>query len=116
MSNTFFVPGDMNFRELVEDVKEGIFFKTYMEWNIDDMRMGQRYIGLEAYEIKHGEVGEPVLFPVLEGKTTEFLSAIDGADDSLEFYPGTCGKGTQTKEYQSPWVAQTSGSGTSWLR
>ncbi|MEM4955820.1 MAG: TldD/PmbA family protein, partial [Metallosphaera sp.] len=60
---------------------------------IDDMRMGQRYIGLEAYEIKHGEVGEPVLFPVLEGKTTEFLSAIDGADDSLEFYPGTCGKG-----------------------
>ncbi|BCS92482.1 Zinc metalloprotease TldD [Metallosphaera sp. J1] len=93
MSNTFFVPGDMNFRELIEDVKEGIFFKTYMEWNIDDMRMGQRYIGLEAYEIRRGEIGDPVLFPVLEGKTTDFLSAIDGADDSLEFYPGTCGKG-----------------------
>ncbi|AWR99025.1 TldD/PmbA family protein [Metallosphaera hakonensis] len=93
MSNTFFVPGDMNFRELLEDVKSGVFFKTYMEWNIDDMRLGQRYIGLEAYEIKNGEIGEPVLFPVLEGRTTDFLSAIDAVDDSLEFFPGTCGKG-----------------------
>ncbi|MEM0194097.1 MAG: TldD/PmbA family protein [Metallosphaera sp.] len=93
MSNTFFVPGDMNFRELIEDVKEGIYLKTYMEWNIDDMRMGQRYIGLEAFQIKNGEIGDPVLYPVLEGKTTEFLMAIDAVDDSFELFPGTCGKG-----------------------
>ncbi|QKR00233.1 TldD/PmbA family protein [Metallosphaera tengchongensis] len=93
MSNTFFVPGEMNLRELMEDVKDGIYFKTYMEWNIDDMRLGQRYIALEAYEIRDGELGGPLLFPVLEGKTTDFLRAIDGVDDSLELFPGTCGKG-----------------------
>ncbi|AEE94692.1 peptidase U62 modulator of DNA gyrase [Acidianus hospitalis W1] len=93
MSNTFFQPGDMSFEELIEDVKEGVYFKSYMEWNIDDMRLGERYVGLEAYEIKNGEIGDPLLFPVLEGKTTEFLPAIDAADRELKFYAGICGKG-----------------------
>ncbi|EHP69043.1 MAG: TldD/PmbA family protein [Metallosphaera yellowstonensis] len=93
MSNTFFLPGEMSFQELLEDVKEGIFFKSYMEWNIDDMRLGQRYTGLEAYHVKSGEIGEPVLFPILEGTTNELLSSVDAVDDSLQFFPGTCGKG-----------------------
>ncbi|MUM65757.1 TldD/PmbA family protein [Acidianus infernus] len=93
MSNTFFQPGDMSFKELIEDVKEGVYFKSYMEWNIDDMRLGERYVGLEAYEIKNREIGDPLLFPVLEGKTTEFLPAVDAADRELKFYAGICGKG-----------------------
>ncbi|TRN02679.1 TldD/PmbA family protein, partial [Sulfolobus sp. F1] len=93
MSNTFFKPGNMSFDELIEDVKEGVYIKSYMEWNIDDMRLGQRYVGLEAYEIKNGEIGEPVLFPVLQGKTYELLRSIDAVDNTLVFYPGTCGKG-----------------------
>ena len=93
MSNTFFKPGNMSFEELIEDVKEGVYFKSYMEWNIDDMRLGERYVGLEAYEIKDGEIGDPLLFPVLEGKTTEFLPAIDAVDKELKFYAGICGKG-----------------------
>ncbi|EZQ06651.1 MULTISPECIES: TldD/PmbA family protein [Acidianus] len=93
MSNTFFKPGNLTFDELVEDVKEGVFIKSYMEWNIDDMRLGERYVGLEAYEIRDGEVQDPVIFPVLEGKTTDLLSSVDAVDNTLEFYPGTCGKG-----------------------
>ncbi|AWR93797.1 TldD/PmbA family protein [Acidianus brierleyi] len=93
MSNTFFQPGNMTFDELLEDIKEGIYFKSYMEWNIDDMRLGERYVGLEAYEIKNGEIGDPLLFPVLEGKTTEFLPSIDAADNEIHFYAGLCGKG-----------------------
>ncbi|BDC17687.1 TldD/PmbA family protein [Acidianus sp. HS-5] len=93
MSNTFFKPGNMSFEELIEDVKDGVYFKSYMEWNIDDMRLGERYVGLEAYEIKNGELGDPLLFPVLEGKTTEFLPAVDAADKELKFYAGICGKG-----------------------
>lgn len=64
-----------------------------MEWNIDDLRIGQRYIGLEAYEIKNGEIKDPLLFPVIEGTTFEFLSSIDAIDNTLKFYYGTCGKG-----------------------
>ncbi|BCU66860.1 hypothetical protein HS7_02970 [Sulfolobales archaeon HS-7] len=93
MSNTYFVPGEMSFEELVEDVREGIYFKNYMEWNIDDMRLGQRYIALEAYAINNGEIGEPLLFPVLEGTTTYFLKSVDGVDRNLDFKPGMCGKG-----------------------
>ncbi|WP_338602094.1 TldD/PmbA family protein [Sulfolobus tengchongensis] len=93
MSNTFFKPGNMSFEELLEDVKEGVYIKSYMEWNIDDLRLGQRYVGLEAYEIKNGEIGDPVLFPVFQGKTPDLLKAVDAVDNSLVFYPGTCGKG-----------------------
>jgi len=67
--------------------------KSYMEWNIDDMRLGQRYVGLEAYEIKHGELGDPLLFPVLEGNTDQLLKSVEEVNDSLQFFPGTCGKG-----------------------
>lgn len=93
MSNTFFKPSDFTFEELIEDVKDGVYFKSYMEWNIDDLRVGERYVGLEAYEIKNGEIGEPLLFPVLETTTFELLSSIDAVDNTLSFYRGTCGKG-----------------------
>ncbi len=92
MSNTFFKPGKVKFHDLI-DVSNGVFIKSYMEWNIDDMRLGQRYVGLEAYEIKHGEVGDPLLFPVLEGNTDQLLKSVEEVDDSLQFFPGTCGKG-----------------------
>ncbi len=93
MSNTFFQPGNMTLEELLEDVKEGIYFKSYMEWNIDDLRLGERYVGLQAYEIRDGEVKDPVLFPVLEGKTNELLAKVDGASNRLQFFAGVCGKG-----------------------
>ncbi|AHC51342.1 peptidase U62 modulator of DNA gyrase [Sulfolobus acidocaldarius SUSAZ] len=93
MSNTYFKPGDYSFQELIEDIKDGIYFKSYMEWNIDDLRIGQRYVGLETYEIRNGEIGEPVLFPVFEGRTFDVLMSIDAVDKSLEFFGGTCGKG-----------------------
>ncbi len=93
MSNTFFQPGDMTLEELLADVKEGVYFKSYMEWNIDDLRLGERYVGLQAFEVRNGELGDPVLFPVLEGKTNELLSKVDGASNRLQFFAGVCGKG-----------------------
>ena len=93
MSNTFFEPSNMKLDELIRDVRSGIFLKSYMEWNIDDIRWGQRYVGLEAYEIRNGEVGNPVKYPVLESSTGEIYSSIDAVDDDLRFYAGMCGKG-----------------------
>ena len=29
------------------------YMRSYMEWNIDDIRWGQRYVGLEAYLIEN---------------------------------------------------------------
>lgn len=93
MSNTFFEPGNATFEELLEDVKEGVFIKSFTEWNIDDIRWGQRYVGLEAYEIRDGEIGLPVKAPVLESTTGQIYSSIDLVDRDLKFFSGLCGKG-----------------------
>jgi len=93
MSNTYLAPGNISFEELIEDIDLGIYVKSYMEWNIDDVRWNQRYVGLEAYMVRKGELAEPVRNPVLEFTTGWFYSNILGVDKNLEFYPGTCGKG-----------------------
>ena len=92
MSNTFMLPGDQKEEELIEGVRRGIYIKNFMEWNIDDVRMSQRYVGGAAYLIRNGKIGAPVLNPVLEITTPALYSAIDGIADNLEFSAGTCGK------------------------
>ncbi len=93
MANTYLEPGDRSFEELIEDIELGIYVKSYMEWNIDDIRWGHRYVGLESYMIRNGELAEPVLYPALEFTTKSFYSSIVAKGRELRFYPGTCGKG-----------------------
>jgi len=93
MANTYLKPGNMEFEELLEDVKIGVYMKSYMEWNIDDERWSQRYVGLESYLIENGELKEFVRNPALEITTKSFYSNIDGVDKNLKFYAGMCGKG-----------------------
>jgi len=93
MANTFHQPGEYSFEELLEDVKEGIYIKNFMEWNIDDRRFNQRYVGLEAYKIKDGELTTLVRNPVLEVTTVGLWSAVDAVGKDLEFQAAYCGKG-----------------------
>jgi len=93
MSNTYLEPGDKSFEELIEDISFGIYMRSYMEWNIDDIRWNQRYVGLESYIIKNGEIGDPVRNPVMEVTTGEFYGKLFAKDKNLKFFPGTCGKG-----------------------
>ncbi len=93
MANTYMAPGDYSLEELIEDVKDGVYIKKYMEWNIDDYRWVARYVGFEAYKIRNGRLEEPVRNPALEVNTREFFSSIDAVGSDLRFYAGTCGKG-----------------------
>jgi len=93
MANTYMAPGDYSLEELIEDVKDGVYIKKFMEWNIDDYRWVARYVGFEAYRIKNGRLEEPVRNPALEVNTREFFSSIDAVGNDLRFYAGTCGKG-----------------------
>ncbi len=93
MANTYLAPGDYNFEELVEDVKRGVYIKSFNEWNIDDRRFQQRYIGREAYLIEKGEIKDPVNRPIIEITTRALWSSVDAVGKDVEFYPGTCGKG-----------------------
>ncbi|MFQ6085361.1 MAG: TldD/PmbA family protein [Candidatus Bathyarchaeia archaeon] len=93
MANTYLLPGDADFQELVEDVKLGVYMKSYMEWNISDLRFNMRFVGSEAYLIKGGELRNMVRRPIIELTTPKFYSKIDAVGKDLEFYPGLCGKG-----------------------
>ena len=92
MANTFLEPGDYSKDELIEEVKDGVYIKNFMEWNIDDRRFNQRYVGLEAHRIENGELKERVRNPVLEMTTVGLWSAIDAVGKDLEFQAAYCGK------------------------
>jgi TldD protein len=93
MSNTFVEPGDYSTEELIKEVKHGVFFKTFTEWNIDDKRLNQRYVALEAYEIEGGELGRLVKAPVLEITTPKLWGSVAARSKHMEFEAATCGKG-----------------------
>jgi TldD protein len=93
MANTFVQPGDLSFDELVEGVRFGIYIKNFMEWNIDDRRFNERYVGLEAYRIEDGELRGRIRNPMLEITTPGLWSAVDAVGDDLKFNAANCGKG-----------------------
>jgi len=93
MANTFVEPGDYSFDELVKDVKQGIFINSFMEWNIDDIRRNQRYVGHEAYLIQNGEIKHPLISPVVEVTTERLWSNLDARGNNLEYWAAICGKG-----------------------
>lgn len=93
MANTYFVPGDQSEEELIEDIKLGVYMKNFTEWNIDDKRLNQKYVGCISYMIRNGTLAEPVCAPTLEISTPTLWSSVESAANNLEFHAGTCGKG-----------------------
>ncbi|TFG07206.1 MAG: TldD/PmbA family protein [Promethearchaeota archaeon] len=94
MANTFFAPGDYSFDEMLEDIKLGIYMKSFTEWNIDDKRLQSKYVGQEAYLIKNGQIKELTLKPSLEISTLGLFSSVDaqGKENTLEWQGAFCGK------------------------
>ena len=93
MANTYVEPGDSTLDEILKGVRRGVHIKSFMEWNIDDKRLNQRYVGLEAYLVENGEVTTRLKSPVLEITTPKFWGSIDARGKDLVFRGGHCGKG-----------------------
>ncbi|MHA1725595.1 MAG: TldD/PmbA family protein [Promethearchaeota archaeon] len=94
MANTFFEPGDFTKPELFEDIKKGVYLKSFTEWNIDDRRFQSKYVGLEAYLIENGTLTNTLIRrPILELTTFGILKSIDAISRNGEFSLGICGKG-----------------------
>ncbi len=93
MGNTYMKPEDYSLEELLEGVKHGVYMKSFMEWNIDDRRYNQRYVGLEAYLIENGKITTPVKNPILEITTPGLYSSVDAVGKEVEYSGATCGKG-----------------------
>ncbi|MDG6910478.1 MAG: TldD/PmbA family protein [Nitrososphaerota archaeon] len=93
MSNTFVEPGDYTTEELLKEVRHGVFFKTFTEWNIDDKRLNQRYVALEAYLVEQGELKGLVKSPVLEITTPKLWGSVKARSRHMDFEAAVCGKG-----------------------
>jgi TldD protein len=93
MANTFLKAGKSSEEELIKETKKGVYIKNFMEWNIDDKRYQQKYVGNEAYLIENGEITKPVRNPALELTTPKLWSSIDLIANNLKLFAGTCGKG-----------------------
>ncbi|MCS6783858.1 MAG: TldD/PmbA family protein [Candidatus Caldarchaeum sp.] len=93
MANTYLKPGDHSLEELFETMRDGVYIKSYQEWNIDDRRWNQRYVGVVAYRVRDGRLAEMIRDPVLDLTTKGLWSSVAAVGDDLEFYAGYCGKG-----------------------
>jgi TldD protein len=93
MANTFIEPGDWDYQEMLKETRKGVYIKSFMEWNIDDKRLNQRYVGLEAYNIENGQLKDAIKDPVFEITTPKYWGSIDARGKDLQFTCGTCGKG-----------------------
>jgi TldD protein len=100
MSNTYMKPGEYEFEELFEGIKLGIYMKSFNEWNIDDIRYNQKYVGREAYIIENGKIGKPVRRPVLELTTPKFYQSIDAVGKMQNGLLQHAEKESLCKEYQ----------------
>ncbi len=98
MSNTYVEGGDFSLEEMLEDCGKGIYIKSFQEWNIDDMRWNNRYVGLEAYMISGGEVGAPIRSPIIEATTEVIFSSVEAVGREVEFKAATCGKGQPSQD------------------
>lgn len=94
MSNTYLMKGDRKKDELIKEIKKGIYMKSFTEWNIDDKRWQQKYVGKESYLIENGEITKIIKNPGIEITTPKLWKSVDAiAKDDFEFHAGTCGKG-----------------------
>jgi TldD protein len=94
MANTYFAPGDYaSEEEMAEDIKEGMYMKSFTEWNIDDRRFQSKYVGMECYLIENGRITDTMVRrPVLELTTKGILGNVDAVGKKLHLPMGVCGK------------------------
>jgi TldD protein len=94
MANTYMVPGDFEQEELFGDIREGVYMKSFTEWNIDDRRFQSKYVGLECYLIKDGHLtSQQIRRPILELTTFGIFQNVDAVGKGYFAPYGSCGKG-----------------------
>lgn len=92
MSNTVVEPGDWSRDAILEEAGNGVYMRSFTEWNIDDRRYHQKYVAREAYRIEDGELGDPIPDLHIEVTTPGFWTRVEAIGDDLEWTAATCGK------------------------
>jgi TldD protein len=96
MSNSFLVPGESTFEELLQGIDRGIYL-AQGHWGYVFVEKGLFTChASEGRMIENGELGELLRDVSVSGLTLEVLRDIDAVASDFEMLmPGTCGKGGQ---------------------
>ncbi len=95
MTNTYIEPGKTTFKDMIADIKEGIYVKNWYG-GTTSMEMFTFSAG-EAYMIRNGQIAEMLRPVVLTGNVFSTLKNIDAIGNDLDMNEGGgCGKGGQS--------------------
>ncbi|MEW6096149.1 MAG: TldD/PmbA family protein [bacterium] len=96
MSNTYLEPQNITFEEMIKDIKEGIYAKSYIGGNTDCEMF--TFSAQQAYLIKNGKISDLLRDVVLTGNVFETLMNIEAIGNDLVLFGGLggCGKNGQS--------------------
>ncbi len=94
MTNTYILPGQASFNDIIAGIKEGVYAKNWFG-GTTSMEMFTFSAG-EAYMIRNGQIAEALRPVVLTGNVFTTLNNIDAIASDLDMNQGGgCGKGGQ---------------------
>jgi TldD protein len=92
MRNTYLKQGDHSFKELVEDIKSGIYVEKFIGGQASLLGTFQ-FSCQVGWLIENGEITKPLRDISISGSTFETLQKLDAIGENFETDIGTCGKG-----------------------
>jgi len=97
MTNTFMLGGKADPKEVVADLKDGIYATNFGGGQVDITSGKFVFQCTEAYRVRNGEVGEPLKGVTLIGDGPTVLTQIRHVGNDMEIDPGigVCGKAGQ---------------------
>ncbi|MDR0653406.1 MAG: TldD/PmbA family protein, partial [Synergistaceae bacterium] len=95
MSNTFVVPGESSFDELLSGMENGFLVNKMGGGEVNPTSGDFVFQVTEGYMVRDGKIGPIVKGATLEGNGPEALWNIEAVGRDLKLDPGTCGKSGQ---------------------
>ncbi len=91
MTNTYFLPGDSTFEEIIANTKYGLFAKEMGGGSVNPATGEFNFAVDVAYMIENGKITRPVKGATLVGSGKDVLLRIDMIANNLEYGYGMCG-------------------------
>ena len=91
MTNTYFLPGESTFEEIIANTKFGLFAKEMGGGSVNPATGEFNFAVNVAYMIEDGKITRPVKGATLVGSGKDVLLRIDMIDNNLDYGYGMCG-------------------------
>lgn len=95
MSNTFIGNGEVEFDEMLSELKDGIYLKGSRGGQVNPGEGVFQFNAERGFIVKNGEITTPLRDVSLSGNTLEILNNIKAVGNDLEMNSGRCGKAGQ---------------------